>query len=127
MKNKLQKVNWEQDRPVEDADGQFYWTYEVDKHLEELHKKIAAWENTAEVDSGKLHWYSFTYQGKPINGYGISIGGSYAGYSGEGVTLDIIRRNKERAGLERDAILLSTSYLGFMTKEEFEEEFPDKE
>lgn len=45
MKNKLQKVSWEYDRPVDDLDGQFYWADEVDKYLEELHKKIEELES----------------------------------------------------------------------------------
>ncbi len=45
MKNKLQKVNWEQDRPEDDLDGQFYWADEVDEYLEELHKRIEELES----------------------------------------------------------------------------------
>lgn len=40
MNHKLKRCSLEHDTFVDDDEGQFYWADEVDKFLEELHKKI---------------------------------------------------------------------------------------
>ena len=50
MSHKLIRVAWEHDTPVYDLEGQFYWANEVDKYIEELHKKIEALEEGGGCD-----------------------------------------------------------------------------
>ena len=49
MSDKLIRVAWEHDTPVDGEEGQFYWADEVDAYIEELHKKIKALEERVEV------------------------------------------------------------------------------
>jgi len=61
----------------------------------------------------KLHWYSFAFV------RGMTQGSSYTGYPDKSVTLHRIKKAKVDAKMEWDSVLLSTCYLGFMTREDF--------
>ena len=67
----------------------------------------------------ELHWYCFSYIGKDIKTGLTANGCTYSGYTEEGVTLQAITENKQNAGVTDDAVLISVSYLGKMTKEVF--------
>lgn len=69
----------------------------------------------------KGHWYCFTYIGTDLktNTHG-AYASAYSSYTKNFVTLRMINNNKQHAGLKNDAVLLSVSYLGYMTKEEFD-------
>lgn len=56
-----------------------------------------------------------TIQGRKGNGT------SYAGQAEKKITINDIELAKKNINLEKSAVLLSCSYLGKMTKDEFEE------
>ena len=67
-----------------------------------------------------LHWYCFSYIGHGIDD-GLTINVStYTGYFKKNVTNAMILKNKEYAGVTHTAVLIAVSYLGYMTREEFE-------
>ena len=131
MSHKLQKVSWEYDRPEDDLEGQFYWADEMDKYLEELHKKIEELEqstqsticSTSEDTSDenakkKLHYYCFSYSGRAINCGGQCEASTYRGYTEKLITKGRIDECKTYAGVTKDAVLISAVYLGYMTEDE---------
>lgn len=68
----------------------------------------------------KLHWYCFSYYGRFI-GVGEGYGSVYAGFEDkDNITKGDIDSQKRGAGMINSATLLSCSYLGFMTKRDFQ-------
>ena len=67
----------------------------------------------------KKHWYSFSYEGANEDGTGHCVANCYVGYYFKGITKPMIQENKKAAGVSQDAALLSVSYLGKMTREQF--------
>lgn len=68
-----------------------------------------------------LHWYCFSYIGKLLKDGSHCNACTYTGYEHKEVTLGMIKENKRNAGVADDAVLISVSYLGHMTREEFAE------
>lgn len=62
----------------------------------------------------KLYWFCFSY----VDNARI-YASTYTGYSDKSVTLKHIKENKTYAGVSDNAVLLSLSYLGYMTRMEF--------
>ena len=70
----------------------------------------------------ELHWYCFSYIGGHANGHTGTVSGStYSGFTFKKITLKIIKDNKANANMNDDAVVVSISYLGLMTREEFTE------
>ncbi len=68
----------------------------------------------------KKHWFCFSYVGSSNDdGGATAYGSAYVGYLRRGVTRAMIEENKGVAGLSRDAVLVSVSYLGKMTRGTF--------
>lgn len=70
----------------------------------------------------KKHWFAFTYTGKNRDGSpGQAWSSAYTGYAQResSVTMAMIQENKAFADVADDATLISVSYLGFMTRDEF--------
>lgn len=68
--------------------------------------------------SEKRHWYQFCllYQG----GAGAAYRSVSCGFMDQNVTMARMAFARENAGAPADALISSVSYLGFMTREEFE-------
>ncbi len=70
----------------------------------------------------KKHWFAFSYTGNNRDGSpGQAWASTYTGYEqrDSNVTMDMIHENKAYADVADDATLISVSYLGYMTREEF--------
>ncbi len=67
----------------------------------------------------KQHWYCFSYVGKSLVGGENCEVSTYSGLPSQKITKDIIGINKQYAGVSNNAVLISCSYLGYMTREEF--------
>jgi len=70
------------------------------------------------MDDTKLHWFCFSYTGKEIETGDDVQASTYTGYSTKNITLPIIDENKKNAHVTDAAVLLSVSYLGYMTRAE---------
>lgn len=72
-------------------------------------------------DSAKKHWYSFVFVYSVV---GVTTQSStYIGYAEKDkITMDRVKDARFHAGCPNDALMLSVSYLGAMTKEEFFDE-----
>jgi hypothetical protein len=65
----------------------------------------------------KYHWFCLTYfSGRN----GIEIGTAYVGNIKKGVPRKQIDESKEPARVSKDAALIACSYLGYMTRDQFE-------
>lgn len=70
----------------------------------------------------ELHWYCFSYTGKLADGSeGTASASTYSGLIENKITLRRMKENKANAGMRIDAVVVSISYLGLMTREEFTE------
>ena len=67
----------------------------------------------------KCHWFCFSYQGYALDNGEKCKASTYTGYPLKYVNMKMIQDNKEFAGVDKDAVLISCSYLGHMTKEDF--------
>ena len=65
----------------------------------------------------RLHWYCLTYCGE-IGG-NMAYGSTYCGYKDNHITLSEVGRNRVEAGFNGSATLMSATYLGLMTTQEF--------
>lgn len=65
----------------------------------------------------KKHWFNLSFI-EPVEN-GMTYGNGYTSSDVKALTLAQINNNKVFAGVGDRAVLLSCSYLGFMTKEEF--------
>jgi hypothetical protein len=77
-----------------------------------------------EPSSDYRHWYCFSFSGK-IDGSVVGMdcrASTYAGYKQKNITLEMITEQKKQAGVTSSAVLMSVSYLGYMTSEEFKGE-----
>jgi hypothetical protein len=66
----------------------------------------------------RLHWYCFTFIGDGELGKNC-YASTYTGYSDKKITKARITENKKYAKVTNTAVLISCSYLGFITKVEF--------
>lgn len=66
----------------------------------------------------KRHYYCFSYSGRDSLGNSYEAN-TYTGYKEKEITLSIINENKVYAGVSTNAVLISVSYLGYMTVEAF--------
>lgn len=73
------------------------------------------------MSGDKLHWYCFSYYGNSRDGKltEFAHGSAYAGYKTKKITLSRIEENKAFARVSDSSVLISCSYLGLMTNEEF--------
>ena len=70
-------------------------------------------------NSEKLYYYCFSFKGLTPNGSNADAS-SYAGYESQPFfTFKEIDKQKINSGLTVGAVLLSITFLGVMTKEEF--------
>lgn len=68
----------------------------------------------------KLHWYCFAFIGTIIQSYKSGHSSCYQGFIlKDKITLLDIKEAKSWARTNEDSVLLSVSYLGYMTEEEF--------
>lgn len=67
----------------------------------------------------RQHWYVFVFQGDNADSGRTCMASTYTGYLTRGITLPRIAENKEHAGVDSGAVLLSVSYLGHMTRDSF--------
>lgn len=65
--------------------------------------------------SEQKHWFLFSFYGHTPTG---SVASACTGYRDKLITLGRIRENKAYVGFDENAVLLSVSYLGFMSREE---------
>lgn len=63
----------------------------------------------------KQHWYAYSFLGQ-----GGAYGSAYIGYEDNNITIPRIRAAKGFADVSPDAVLLSVSYLGHMTRAQME-------
>jgi len=62
----------------------------------------------------KYHWYNFSYA------YSCGFGSAQTGYKYKYITNKAINENRIYAKVGEDSVLLSVSYLGYMTREQYE-------
>lgn len=67
------------------------------------------------------HWYCFSFSGFDENSKKQCQASSYTGYADRNISMARIRENKAYAGVSDNAVLISCSYLGRMTKSQFAE------
>jgi len=65
----------------------------------------------------RRYWYAYSFQFRDKNQTGIAS--HYTGHVKNVVTLKDIKEAKGATGLPKNAVLMSVSYCGKMTKEEF--------
>ncbi len=92
--------------------------------LEELDRERvwigrSAFATTYQPVNEKKHWYALSYRGKCLDSSHQADATTYTGYPDTNLTMDHIMEGKENAGVRGDAVLISVSYLGFMTRKEF--------
>ena len=63
----------------------------------------------------KQHWYAYSFLGQ-----GNTYSSTYVGYEDNNITMPRIRAAKVFAGVSPDAVVLSVSYLGRMTRAQME-------
>jgi hypothetical protein len=68
----------------------------------------------------KKHWYCFAFVGNSVEDGKERRACAYTGYPDKLITLPRIQENEQYAGMKHGAVLLSVSYLGYMTKEQVE-------
>ena len=66
----------------------------------------------------KKYWFCFSFIGNCLEGNGQVQASTQTGYLKDKITMGMIKDNKERAGVDSNAAVVSVSYLGYMTKEE---------
>lgn len=64
----------------------------------------------------KYHYYAFSFI--DTNGCAITRGSVYIGFEDKSVTVPRINGAKLRAGVGESSVLLSVSYMGYMTSKE---------
>jgi len=72
----------------------------------------------------ELHWFCFSYVGDHAEASistGTVHGSTYTGYAEKKITIKNIKENKAYAKMSEDSAVVSISYLGHMTREEFTE------
>ena len=67
----------------------------------------------------KLHYFCFSYAGQTADTNQQCNACTYTGYNDKNITIAMIEKNKEYAGVNKNSALLSVSYLGYMTRTEF--------
>jgi len=65
------------------------------------------------------HWYCFSFSGKTLDGV-MGQASVYIGYDQPGISNPRIMMAKEAAGVRADAVLIACSYLGLMSRDDFE-------
>jgi hypothetical protein len=70
--------------------------------------------------SDKKHWYCFAFVGVSEENGKECRACAYTGYPDKLITMQKIQENERYAGVKDGAVLLSVSYLGYMTKEQVE-------
>ena len=71
------------------------------------------------MEENKQFWYCFSFVGKNAEN-GCSCDSSmYSGLPSRKITKSIIDDNRKYAGVNPEAVVVSISYLGRMTKSEF--------
>jgi len=89
---------------------------EIRQYQEELQRE----ESIVMVIQEKGHWFCLSYQGKRIES-GLDCQASiYIGLENRNITKKDIDDNKKLANVTDKAVLMAASYLGYMTREEFE-------
>ena len=74
----------------------------------------------------KLYWFCFTFKGDSLSpDWNQCTACTYKGYDSKNITLEKITANKKHAGVANDSVLIALSYLGHMTKDEFEGQKPE--
>ena len=68
----------------------------------------------------KKYWYCFSYIGN--SGGSNANACTYVGYDKKRITKQMIEENKTYAGLGSNSVLISATFLGYMTRAEFEGE-----
>lgn len=71
----------------------------------------------------KLYWYCLTFRGYDVGTGNICYATTYTGQTRKGREFSMreIAKQKLLAGVRDCAVLISVSYLGHMTKDEFAE------
>lgn len=76
----------------------------------------------------KKHWFCFCYTGRSSDSSerGQTWANTFTGYPCKEVTVQMINENKANAGVDENATVVSVSYLGYMTRQEFVGDEVDK-
>ena len=70
----------------------------------------------------KKHWYAFTFMYSNAVRMCYVYTSVYIGYNDRNVTLPRIKAAKLAQGIPESAVLMSVSYLGYMSEDEFSPE-----
>ena len=65
------------------------------------------------------HWYCLSFSGPAMNGEPCQAS-TYMGFCRPGISMPRILKAKQWAGVRSDAVLVACSYLGEMSKTDFE-------
>lgn len=68
----------------------------------------------------KVHWYCFSFKGTCLKTNSDCSSSICVSREEKKITMANIREGKKYAGVKDSAVLISASYLGHMTTEEFE-------
>lgn len=103
-------------------------SYAVDEHPEDMigmiHDAMASGQlpvsrRSQMIYAQKHYWYLMVFQW-PLENGGFAVASEYAGLSEGNVTKSAIDRAKKRAGVPENASVMNISFLGKMTREDFE-------
>jgi len=67
----------------------------------------------------RKHWFCFTFSDMRDSNQVIAC--TYTGYDCKNININRINDNKAHAGVSPSAVLMGISYLGYMTKDDFQE------
>ena len=70
------------------------------------------------INNDKKYWYCFSFFGTALTGEENARASTYTGYSDQRITMPRLKHAKAHAGVKNDSVLVSCSYMGYMTKTE---------
>lgn len=85
----------------------------VEQEIAKIEKEIP--KTTKEV---KKYWFCFSFRGDFKDG-GAGVASYYAGFLTKKITEKRIEDSKINLGMKENTVLMSLSYLGFMSRSEF--------
>jgi len=96
------------------------YIYQQYRHLcqlsNELHQtRIELYPDTGDSDEPKQHWWAMSFKGHALDADSIREAFAYIGFPDERLTIPRINEAKKLATVKDDAVLITATYMGYMT------------